>query len=245
MDLFADSYQASLAAAQVDDQQIFVVTEFERGTRMVNPVVSAVASPPVAAVRLSPLSPATGDTLTATVGATDANGDAVTLTYVWTVDDVEVRRVTDTPATSDTLDLSVAGNGDRGQVVRVTVTPTAADEAGAPAHAEVTVANSVPVVATSTSVETDEDTPAPFDLSATDADGDELTVVVTDAPTQGTLACSGVSCTYTPDAETSGGDAATVTVTDGASDPGHCGDLDHGGAGERRADGDVGCGVDG
>lgn len=67
----------------------------------------------------TPDAPGTDDLLKVTTIATDIDGDAITFTYRWLVDDVVVPN-----ATTDTLDLSQAGHGNVGQTVKVEVTPT-------------------------------------------------------------------------------------------------------------------------
>ncbi len=64
------------------------------------------------------------------------------------------------------------------------------------------------------SITTDEDTPTPFVLGATDADGDTLTYVA-EQPQHGTVDCTASSCSYTPDADFHGADAFHFTVSDG------------------------------
>jgi ELWxxDGT repeat protein len=78
---------------------------------------------PTASVSLSSHSPHTNDTLTATVTPSDEDNDTITLTYVWKVNNVEVRRVSNTTATTDSLDLSTAGYGGVGDLITVEVTP--------------------------------------------------------------------------------------------------------------------------
>src|SRR5207237_270469 len=72
---------------------------------------------PTATVSLSSANPATNDVLTATTTKSDADGDPVTLAYVWKVNGTVVAG-----ATGPTLDLSTAGHGDHGDAVSVTVT---------------------------------------------------------------------------------------------------------------------------
>ncbi len=95
---------------------------------------------PVASVALNDHAPATGDTLTATATRSDADGDTVGLTYVWTVNGT-TKRTTVTNLLTDTFDLSVAGNGDAGDVVVVTVTPNDGTANGAPVTDSATVAS--------------------------------------------------------------------------------------------------------
>src|SRR5262249_15868950 len=84
-------------------------------------------------------------TLTATATPSDANGDPVTLTYVWKVNGTPVKPTT-TPATTDTLNLSQSGKAAKGQTITVEVTPADPTLTGAVATAKATVADSAPVV---------------------------------------------------------------------------------------------------
>ena len=79
-------------------------------------------TPPTAAVTLSShLLPADA-VVTATATASDADGDPVTLTYVWKVNGI-VKRTFVSTALSDTFDLSAAGNCNPGDTITVEVTP--------------------------------------------------------------------------------------------------------------------------
>lgn len=73
-------------------------------------------TPPTVTLSLSDATPQTRDVLVATATAQDADGDALTLTYTWSVNGV----VKQTGA-SNSFDLGVKGNGDNGDVVGVTV----------------------------------------------------------------------------------------------------------------------------
>ena len=84
--------------------------------------VTVVNSPPTATVSLSDATPATDDTLVATATTSDADGDAVTLTYTWKVNGT-VKQTTTTSNPTDALGLSVSGNGDAGDTITVDVTP--------------------------------------------------------------------------------------------------------------------------
>jgi hypothetical protein len=131
---------------------------------------------PTATVNLTPTSPTTNQTLTATVTPSDADGDAMTFTYVWKKGSTTVKTTPSTSSTTDTLDLSVAGNGDRGDVITVQVTPNDGHVSGAPASDSETVANSNPVVASITAVPNpvDEGSGTLVSVSASDADGDSI-----------------------------------------------------------------------
>src|SRR5207237_690969 len=85
--------------------------------------------------------PRTDDTLSATTTKTDADGDPVTLAYVWKLNGTVVAG-----ATGATLDLSTAGHGDKGDAISATVTPNDGAAIGAAVTDTATVANSAPVV---------------------------------------------------------------------------------------------------
>ncbi|MEY2424445.1 MAG: large repetitive protein, partial [Actinomycetota bacterium] len=65
-------------------------------------------------------------------------------------------------------------------------------------------------------ITTPEDTNVSFSLEAGDLDGDTLAVTVpVMAPSNGSLSCTGVNCTYTPSADFNGSDLFTFAVDDG------------------------------
>jgi autotransporter-associated beta strand protein len=163
------------------DQHISVLVTPSDGILTGNPVSSAFVtiqnSPPTATVSLNSHAPLTNDTLTATATEADADGDPVSLTFVWTVNGVPRRTFSSATALTDTFDLSVAGNGDKGQTVTVTVTPNDGTVDGAAASDSALVADSAP----SATVVLDNHSPLPGDtLTATatkaDADGDAVTL---------------------------------------------------------------------
>jgi hypothetical protein len=80
-----------------------------------NTVVITNISPEVTSVNLSPADPDTDDVVTATVTTADTDGDAVTVSYAWSVDGTEVAE------TSSSLDGSVYF--DKHQEIAVSVTP--------------------------------------------------------------------------------------------------------------------------
>ncbi len=79
-----------------------------------------------------------------------------------------------------------------------------------------TPSNTVPV-ADDDSVTTTQDTPVAITLSATDADGNDLSYNI-GTPSNGTLSGTAPNLTYTPDAGYSGPDSFTFTVNDGTVD---------------------------
>jgi cyclophilin family peptidyl-prolyl cis-trans isomerase len=141
--------------------------------------VSVANTAPTATVTLSSTSPKTNDTLTATATPHDADGDPVSLTYVWKVNGV-VEQTTTTSATTNTFDLSQANHGNKGQTVTVEVTPNDGTLNGAVATpaTPATIINSAPVINTiglspNTAVNSNDNLTAT--VTATDPDGDPIT----------------------------------------------------------------------
>jgi hypothetical protein len=154
-----------------------VVTPFDGtgyGSAVTSDTATGTNTPPVATrVTLSPTEVYTDDTLTATVAATDVDGDTLTYAYDWYVDGF--------PRGSTTsASLSGATWFDRDQDVYVVVTPNDGEADGTSATSDtVTVSNSAP---TAPVVEiTPADAVAGDDLTcsvvteSTDADGDAIT----------------------------------------------------------------------
>jgi hypothetical protein len=151
---------------------------------MITPVVERVevgfdgranTAPTAGTVTLSPHTPGTSDVLTAApVGFTDADGDQLTMHYVW------LRGVSPiTGETGPTLDLDKAGNGDHGDTITVQVYAT--DGRGGTSTTAVdavTVANTPPKAGDVTlgpSSPARTDTVTANATGFTDADGDPLT----------------------------------------------------------------------
>lgn len=103
--------------------------------------ITVLNTAPVVTVAFSSPAPNTDDDLVVVPTATDADGDAVTLSYAWTVEGV---------AADYTFDTVPADATERGQRWSVTVTPTDPEEAGLPVSAEVTIENRAPEVLTAT-----------------------------------------------------------------------------------------------
>ena len=101
--------------------------------------VTVTNTPPTATVSLSPSSPDTNAMLTATATMSDADGDPVTVTYVWKVNGVVRQTTASTSSSTDQFDLSQSGNGDDGDSVTVEVTPNDGIADGAVATATTTV----------------------------------------------------------------------------------------------------------
>jgi hypothetical protein len=91
------------------------------------------------------------------------------------------------------------------------------DSAVATVSIGVSSVNSAPV-ANAQSVSTPQDTAKLITLTGSDANGDALTYTVLTQPAKGSLTGSAPNLTYTPGANTNGGDSFTFQVNDGAVD---------------------------
>ena len=129
------------------------------------------AAPAVTSAALSPTSPQTNDTISASVATSDADGDSVTLSYAWTVDGVAV-----SPSGS-----SLSGSWfSKDQVVGLAVTPSDGADSGTPvAAATVTVVNTpptAPVVAIDpSSTDGTDDLVCTISVASSDDDADSIT----------------------------------------------------------------------
>jgi hypothetical protein len=147
----------------------------ETGTSRTSAELTVVNSlPTIASVTLSPSSPKTNDLLTARVSASDGDGDRMTYIYQWYRDSGLFLTIKST-ATS----YSISGKSYFNKNHKLYVRVTANDGSGnsAPRNSSiVTVANSAPVVTTSSvspgTLYTN--TTARASYAATDADGDRL-----------------------------------------------------------------------
>lgn len=133
------------------------------------PVIVANTPPVVADVALTPADPTVEDALTCSATASDADGDAVSLTYAFDVGGVVVQSGVD-----DTL----GGGFARGDMVTCTVTPSDGTDTGAPWAASVGVVNADPSVTVPTITPPDPRTADTLTAAATasDPDGDGPTL---------------------------------------------------------------------
>ena len=84
------------------------------------------------------------------------------------------------------------------------------------ASISITPVNDAPVLVATQTVSTSEDTPVNFTLNAAaDVDGDTLSYSIVSGPAQGSLSCTGTSCTYTPPADFEGSTTFTYRANDG------------------------------
>jgi hypothetical protein len=129
-------------------------------------------APVVDGVTLSPGTVYTNDTLTAVASASDADGDALTLTYDWYVDGTLVQS-----GPSDTLDG--AAYFDRDEVVYVEVLAEDGADSASATSASTTVSNTAPsapvVEITPSDAASGDDLTCAVVTPSADADGDALT----------------------------------------------------------------------
>lgn len=157
-----------------NDRISVTVTPFD-GADLGAPVTSAEATaansaPAVGTVSLSPASPRTNDSLSASALGSDPDGDPVSLSYAWTVNGA--------PVSASSSSLSGLVYFDKGDVVQVTLTPSDGTAVGASRSASVTVQNTPPTapVARISPAEPIEGEALVCEIvtAANDADGDSL-----------------------------------------------------------------------
>ncbi len=143
----------------------------DAGTADSGSVIVDNTAPSITSVSISPTDPTDADDLTCSYsGFSDADGDADSSTYSWTISGTEV-------GTTDTLSSSATTAGD---VVTCTVTPYDGTDAGTVKNdsATITASNPAPVVTSlvlsPSSVQTDDTLTVSYATS--DADGDTVTV---------------------------------------------------------------------
>ena len=137
------------------------------------------------------------DPLTATLGTSTSNG---TLTFnadgsfSYTHDGGE--------SSSDAFTYTASDGTETSSVATVTIT--------------VTQVNDTPSADNKTA-STNQDTAVPINLSGSDPEGSSLTFTVASGPSNGTVAISGATATYTPANGFSGTDSFTYTASDGSA----------------------------
>lgn len=190
----------------------------EYGDEQVASVVIGNSTPVIDLVGITPRSPDVTRELTASVDASDPDGDELTLSFAWTVDGAP---------NGTTGSTFPAGLASKGQVVGVTVTVTDG-EASVEDSDSVTIVNAAPT-ATAVRIEPSAsvtvDTPLTCVVSASDPDGDTITndiewtvdgEVIGSGETlsEGFLAEDTIRCRATPsDGERSGNTVTSAPVT--------------------------------
>ena len=200
-------------------------------------------APEVSTVSLSPTDAATGDTLTASVTATDADGDTLSESFSWLVDGVEVQ-------TGAASTLDGASFFDKGQTVRVTATVHDGTATASADSDELVIANTppgAPEVSVPDEAIAGEDLVCTLVTESEDADGDELSYAFTwavdgadhSSSTTTTHAGDTVAgedlgpdeewtCTVTPSDDESEGTAASASVVTSAAPPEDCDSAEYG-----------------
>lgn len=180
--------------------------------------------PSVGSVAITPSTPTADETLTCTPsGGTDADGDTITYSYVWSVGGSTV-------GTSSTL----SGAFSKGDTVTCTVTPNDGTDDGTDVDATVTIANKAPTL---TSVAISPSTASTLDAltctpsGGSDIDGDKITysyawsiggsTVGTSATLPARTGDKGdtVTCAVTPSDGTSSGSPVSAAITLGNAEP--------------------------
>ncbi len=140
---------------------------------------------------------------------TDLDGDTLSVTAVGTAVNGTVSLV------GSTITFTPAANYTGVASFEYTVSDGALTDTGV-VTVTVTAVNDGPT-ATPQSVSTPEDTALGITLAGTDPENDTLTFAVATGPTNGVLSGTAPNLTYTPNANVTGGDSFTFTVSDGTT----------------------------
>lgn len=153
---------------------------------------------------------------TAGVGSgLDGNGLTITFNGVLSTDSVGAAAV---QALLRQLSFGTSVGASAGQrVIELQLQQNDGQSTSATTTVNVTRPNHVPT-ADDAEVSTDEDEAIGFTLSASDADGDSISYVITTGPAHGSLSGTAPDLTYTPDADFHGVDSVTFKVNDGNAD---------------------------
>lgn len=193
------------------------------------------SAPALRSVSLSPSNPGTNDTLSVLLSGSDADGDDIAYSYLWTVNGARIAAAEST--------LSGLLWFDRGDRVAVTVTPSDGTDSGSPmSSASVIVQNSAPTapvarVEPADPIEGEDDLLCELATASADADGDPIAYSITwqvgsssfpDAittlregdtvPAEETAAGEVWTCTITPDDGADSGPSASDSVTIGSAE---------------------------
>ncbi|MBL9135107.1 MAG: tandem-95 repeat protein [Verrucomicrobiales bacterium] len=144
------------------------------------------------------------------LSASDPDGDA--LTYLVTQSPTNGTLSGTAPNLTYVPSPNFAGN----DVVRFAVSDGRSTSSVAAISITITPVNDTPT-ANSTAVSTVADTPAAFNLTGSDIDGEALTFIITQAPTNGVVTGTSPSFTYTPKPGYSGLDALKFRARDAIS----------------------------
>ncbi len=198
-------------AANGTDTFTYTVGDGKGGTSTatVTVVLTPVNDPPVARPDRATTTSGVPTTLSVLGNDTDPDGDALTVVAASTPGHGTVT-CSATGVCVYTPDAGFAGND--------SFTYTVSDGNGGTAigRVDVVVTNRAPVLRPDPTTVTSGTTTTITVLgNDSDPDGDPLTILRHSDPEQGTVVCTGMTCTYTPDAGFAGTDSFTYTVTDG------------------------------
>jgi VCBS repeat-containing protein len=214
---------SSVPNARKGDEITVVVTPAEDGVTGLSVSSSVVIAntPPVAKVTLEPQNPGPGQSLMAVATASDADGDPVSLTYVWTdaTTRMTLQTTSNTSALTDTLQPSNLSSVHLGDIVTIQATPYDGTADGAPATASATMSDTVVASNTTASLSHRSSTGIDIDLAATAVGGAPLvySLVGADGGAQlGTVTLTGNVAHYTPTGTVTGTDALQFTASDGS-----------------------------
>ena len=168
-----------------------------------------INTPPVVeSVVITPDAVGTDDVAVANVTATDADGDGVSLSYVWFIDGLVVDDVG--------AELSGEAYFDKGQSITVSVTPHDGLEFGSALSAEPIIVQNSPPSAPEISISDEGELVGLIDTPSVDPDGDEVTYAfawtVDETVFDGTTTTTETDDTV-PYADTAGAQSWTLTVT--------------------------------
>ena len=144
---------------------------------------------------------------------TDVDGDTLSLTAATTAGTGTVA----VNADGLSVDYSPAANFNGTEVITYTVSDGKLTDATGTLTVTVTAVNDTPV-SSDQSVSTIEDIPLEITLSGSDIDGDDLSYLVVDKPSKGTVSITGSKATYTSESGYFGSDTFTYKVNDGTVD---------------------------
>jgi hypothetical protein len=172
---------AAIPAADTTRAEVWVATAtpsdgYGSGTAGDASVTIGNAAPIISSVTLSPTSPETDDTVSATVVSSDPDGDSVSYTYAWTVNSTAVA--------GTTASLSGVTAFDKWDVVGLSVTPSDTSATGAAVAATPVTAINTPPEAPGVSIDPSApdgtaDIVCTIDTASYDADSDSITYVMT------------------------------------------------------------------
>jgi VCBS repeat-containing protein len=182
--------------------------------------VDAVDDPPVAVNDSAEVTEDGSVTISVLANDSDIEGDAFFISSIGTPEHGTAVLSTDSTSIVYTPSANYFGSDSFSYSIAETASPSAT--ATATVQVEITSVNDAPQPVYEASINTDEDTATIQSISATDIDGDALTFSVKEdnRPAHGTLEFGEGQYTYTPDADFTGMDSFTITVSDGTAEVG-------------------------